>query len=302
MGKEHASHLLLDLEKNYKITTDWEGIKFSGIDLAWGYNAWHANRTCRISMDGYFAKVLHKYGHPRPKKPQLSPYKHRTVLYGAKEQLAPEDDTTPPLDSQGTKLIQGIVGALLYYAQAVDNKLLVGLSAIRSQQAAATQRTNEAINQILDYCATYLTDGILYRSSDMVPCAHSDAEFHNKSKGCSRAGAHIFLSEKDAMPQWNGSVLTLAEIIKFVISSASEAELGAMFITAQEIVVMRQTLQEIKWLQSKSPIQTDNSATAGVVNNTILPRKLKTMDRRLHWLRCREAQGQFFYYWASAHC
>ena len=23
------------------------------------------------------------------------------------------------------------------------------------------------------------------------------------------------------------------------------------------------------------------------------------MDRRLHWLRCREAQGQFRYYWAS---
>ena len=50
---------------------------------------------------------------------------------------------------------------------------------------------------------------------------------------------------------------------------------------------------------AKSPLQTDNSATAGVVNNTIVPRKLKTMDLRLHWLRFREAQGQFRYYWAS---
>ena len=77
------------------------------------------------------------------------------MIYGAKEKLAPEDDTTPPLDSQGTKRVQGIVGALLYYAQAVDNKLLVGLSAIGSQQASATQRTKKAIDQILDYCATY---------------------------------------------------------------------------------------------------------------------------------------------------
>ena len=122
----------------------------------------------------------------------------------------------------------------------MDNKLLVGLSAIGAQQASATQRTSATIDQILDYCATYPADGILYRSSDMVLCLHSDAGFHNDSNGRSRAGAHIFLSENDAMPRWNGPVLTLAKIIKFVVSSASEAELGAMFITAQEMVAMRQ--------------------------------------------------------------
>ena len=93
-------------------------------------------------MKGYIAKVLLKYGHPIPKKPQLSPHKHQEISYGAKEQLAPEDDTSPSLDSQGTKGVQGIVSALLYYARAVDNKLLVGLSAISSQQASVTQRTN----------------------------------------------------------------------------------------------------------------------------------------------------------------
>ena len=181
----------------------------------------------------------------------------------------------------------------------MDNKLLVGLRTIGSQQASATQRTNEAIDQVLDYCATYPSDGIIYCSSDMVLCAHSDAGFHNERKGRSRSGAHIFLSENDAMPRWNGPVLTLAKIVKFVMFSASEAELGAMFITAQEMVAMRQNLQEMKWPQPKYPLQTENSAAAGVVNNNIVPRKLKTMDRRLHWLRCREAQGQFRYYWAS---
>ena len=42
-------------------------------------------------MKGYIAKALFKYGHPIPKKPQLSPHKHREVIYGANEQLAPED-------------------------------------------------------------------------------------------------------------------------------------------------------------------------------------------------------------------
>ena len=86
---------------------------------------------------------------------------------------------------------------------------------------------------------------------------------------------------------------------KKFMSSISEAELGALLITAQEMIAMRNTLKEIQWPQPKSPIQTDNSATSGIVNNTILPRKFNTIDLHLHWLRCREAQGRFQYYWAS---
>ena len=82
----------------------------------------------------------------------------------------------------------------------MDNRLLVGLSANGSQQAFATQRTNEAIDQILDYCTTYPIDGIIYRSSEMVLCARSDVGFHNEIKGRSRARAHIFLSENNTMP------------------------------------------------------------------------------------------------------
>ena len=56
----------------------------------------------------------------------------------------------------------------------------------------------------------------------MVLCAQYDAGFHSESKGRSRAGAHIFLSENDAMTRWNGPVLTLSQIIKLVISFALE--------------------------------------------------------------------------------
>ena len=127
----------------------------------------------------------------------------------------------------------------------------------------------------------------------MVLCSYSDAGFHNESKGRSRSGAQIFLSENNTMPLWNGSVLTLSKVIKLVMSSDSKAKLGALFITDQEMVATRQRLEEMKWPQPKSPIQTDNSAASGVVNNTIVPRKRNAMDRRLHWLRCREAQGDF---------
>jgi hypothetical protein len=42
VDKVHAEHLLAALRGHYKITTDWSGSKFAGIDLKWDYNA----RTC----------------------------------------------------------------------------------------------------------------------------------------------------------------------------------------------------------------------------------------------------------------
>ena len=168
-----------------------------------------------------------------PLKPQLSPHKHREIQYGAKVQTALDVDTSPPLDAKGIKRVQQIVGDLLYYARTVDNKLLVALHTIGMQQSAATEETEKVISQLLDYVATYPNDGTIYRSSGMVLTAHSDAGFNNESKGRSWAGAHIFLSEDDSKPKWNGPILTIAQIIKFVMTSAAEAELGALFVTAK---------------------------------------------------------------------
>ena len=161
-------------------------------------------------MDGYIKKLLIRYNHTIPTKPQLSPHLHSEIVYGAKDQFTQEEDTSPALDVAGIKRVQAIVGALLYYARAVDKKWLVALSNIGGQQAAATKKTNEAINQLLDYCATYPNDSIVYRSSDMILCAHSDAGFHNESRGRSRAGAHIFLAEDEPIPKWNEPVLNIA--------------------------------------------------------------------------------------------
>ena len=52
------------------------------------------------------------------------------------------------------------------------------------------------------------------------------------------------------------------------------------------------------WKQPMTPIQTDNTTAAGVVNNTIIPKRSKSMDLRFWWLKCREAQQQFRFYWA----
>ena len=293
VGKQHADHLLMALTQHYKVTTDWTGSKFAGIDLAWNYPA----RTVRLTMTGYIADVLLKYNHTRPTKPQHAPHACRTITYGAREQLLPDKDTSPPLSAAGIKRIQAIIGSLLYYARAVDNKLLATLSSLSAQQAQATENTDKAVKQLLEYVATYPADGVTYRASTMTLAAHSDASFLTKSGSRSRAGAHIFLTDDDPIPRSNGPVLTMSQIIKFVMASAAEAELAALYLTAREMIPLRQTLKEMGWKQPCSPIQTDNSTAVGFISDTIIQRRIKMIWMRLHWLRCRAAQGQFRFYW-----
>ena len=297
VGDANLDHLRRALKQHYEVSEELNGTRFAGITLKWHYSATHSERTCRTSMPGYINNVLVKFNHPMPTKRQLSPHKHREIVYGQSTKIAHTEPYSPPLSNDGVKRIQGIIGALLYYARAVDNKLLATLSTLGSQQATATEATAEAVSQLLDYLATYPDDGTTYHSSDMILCAHADAGFHNESKGRSRAGAHIFMSENDPFPRHNGPILSISQILKFVMSSAAEAELGALYTAAKELVPLRQTLDEMGWPQPRTPIQTDNSTAVGVTNLTIVPRKTKAMDLRLWWLRCREAQEQFRFYW-----
>jgi hypothetical protein len=179
----------------------------------------------------------------------------------------------------------------------VDNKLLVALSAIVARQSRATVATEQAIHLLLDYVATYPLDSIIYHSSDMILCAHADASFLKETNSRSCAGAHIYLSENDPFPCYNGAVLSIAQITKFVMASTAKAELVALFVTARVMILHRQTLINMGWPQSKSPIQTDNSIAAGVTNKTIVPHRAKLMDMRLWWLWYRSSQDQFCYYW-----
>ena len=135
VGKQHADHLATILKKYQNITEDWEGNKYAGINLKWDYE----KIICRATMDGYILELRNKYGHLTPNKSQHSPHKHIPIDYGATQQVVQPTEDSPTLNDKGIKRVQGIVGALLYIGRAVNNKLLVALIAIGSQQSAATE-------------------------------------------------------------------------------------------------------------------------------------------------------------------
>jgi hypothetical protein len=81
------------------------------------------------------------------------------------------------------------------------------------------------------------------------------------------------------------------------MTSATEAELAVLYINAREAVYIRIILEEIGHKQPPTPMQTDNAMAEAVINGKIAPKRTKAMDMRFHWLRDRECQQQFKFYW-----
>eukprot|EP00956_Cyclotella_meneghiniana_P012673 scaffold18023_cov48-Cyclotella_meneghiniana.AAC.2 len=249
-------------------------------------------------MPGYVKKSLIQFGHKLEENlKQNQPFPHTPIKYGAKKQYAKEPKQPPPLDARNKKFIQKVCGKLLFLARAVDSTLLTPISAIAAQCAEPTEETMKQTKQLLDYIASQEEAVITYNKSSMILAVHSDASYLSKPKARSRAGGHFFLSHDTDNPPNNGAILNIAHIIKHVMSSATEAELAALYIMAREAVYIRIILQEMGHKQPPTPIQTDNAMAEGVINSKITPKRTKAMDMRFHWLRDRECQEQFRFYW-----
>eukprot|EP00804_Cyclotella_cryptica_P007584 CCRYP_010663-RA/>CCRYP_010663-RA protein AED:0.17 eAED:0.17 QI:0/0/0/1/1/1/2/0/834 len=295
VGIKHAHHLLQTLNKHYEMSQDWKGERYLGLTIAWDYTL----RQVQLSMPGYCKKAGHRFHHPVPIKPQHQPYPHTPHTYGAKQQFVDTADDSALLSNTDKTFVQEVIGVFLYYAQAVDCTMLPALGSLATQQTAPTQNTMLKVHQFLDYAMTHPDAIITYRASNMILTIHSDTSYLSETKARSRAGGHFFLSEVDPSPRNNGAVLNLAQIIKPVMSSAAEAELGALYINARETIPQRHLLNELGHPQPSTPIQIDNSTALGVVSNIIQPKRTKAMDMRFHWLRCQENQKQFRTYWRA---
>jgi hypothetical protein len=293
VGEEHAQHLLDSIQEHYKCKAEWDGGRYLGLTLDWDYE----KREVHLSMPGYVHEALTRFDWDHPKRPQHQPHEHTIPAYGNKIQYAPDEDKSKPLDKAGKKRLQQILGTFLYYARAVDSTMLPALSAIASSQATPTVATMQKAEQFLDYAASHPDAIVTYRASDMVLSIHSDASYLTEKGARSRAGGHFYMSNNAQFPSNNGAVLNVASIIKAVMTSAAEAELGALYINAREAVPMRIVLEEMGHPQPPTPTQTDNTTAVGVVTNKIQPRRTKAMDMRFHWLRDRECQKQFRFYW-----
>ncbi len=81
----------------------------------------------------------------------------------------------------------------------------------------------------------------------------------------------------------NGANHIMCTILKLVAASAAEAELGALFLNAQEAKVLQLILAELGHPQPPTPIHIDNTTKVGIVNNTIKRQRSQAMEMRYFW-------------------
>jgi hypothetical protein len=89
----------------------------------------------------------------------------------------------------------------------------------------------------------------------------------------------------------------VASVIKNVVSSAAESEVGACFQNAQTAAPLRVPLLDLGHKQPATPLRTDNSTAYVILNETIKKKRSKRMDTKYYWLQYRVRQKQFDVYW-----
>jgi hypothetical protein len=180
--------------------------------------------------------------------------------------------------------------------------MLTAISALASQQATATDDTNLKLLQLLNYVASHPEALIRYSASEMILNIHSDARYLNETEVRSRAGGHFFMRSKPkgGNKQHNGALLTLSTILRMVVASAAEAEMGAMFLNAKEGVNIQNIIREMGHPHPATPLQTDNTTAHAILSGTCKQQCSKAINMRFYWVRDRTVQYHFDIGWGPS--
>jgi hypothetical protein len=131
---------------------------------------------------------------------------------------------------------------------------------------------------------------------------HSDDSYLSVSNTHSLLGGLFFCGAKSPHEdKLNVSIPNVASIIKNVVASAAESEVGACFQSAQSGAPIRVTLTELGHIQPPTSLRTDNSTAFGILHETIKQKRSKSMDMRYYWLTDRVCETQFYVYWRPGH-
>ena len=155
--------------------------------------------------------------------------------------------------------------------------MLHALNEISIATSKGTKATLDATTYFLNYAACNPNAVLRYQASDMILHVDSDAAYLVCPEARSRAGGYHYMGNADGK-LINAPVFVLAKVIKNVMASAAEAEVGALFMNGQEAIATRNCLLEMGHPQPATPMKTDNSTAKGIITGTIKQKRSKSID------------------------
>ena len=107
---------------------------------------------------------------------------------------------------------------------------------------------------LLNFCANNRNPKFRYYASDMQLCGHTDASYLSTDDDALLPPDHG--SKLPARP--NGAVHVMSTVMRQVLSSATEAEVGATFHGCQDAAPLGNLLADLGHVQVATLIITDN--------------------------------------------
>ena len=95
----------------------------------------------------------------------------------------------------------------------------------------------------------------------------------------------------------NGALYSFCAIVKFVVLSAADAELVALFLNMNKGEIFRLILNELDHLQPPTPIHRDNITTEVISNNTVKKHRSRSMEIKYFWGCDQVKIGEFDVFW-----
>ena len=181
----------------------------------------------------------------------------------------------------------------LYYGRVVDHTILPALSALASEQSEATTKHMHKIRQLVDYLARHPDDTVRFHALDMVLSIHLDASYLLEPKAKNRLAGFYCLGsvpQKGKNIKMNGNIFVACGVLRIVVCSTAEAELGALFLNIKEGKILCIVPIELGHKQPPTLVHCDNSTATGITNETVNKTKIMVGGNAIllgNWAGCK---------------
>ena len=181
--RAQIDHFIETLTLLYQVKVNWGGTKYLGMDVKINREKRHVTLT----MAGYIRKLLQR-GRPHGIKGASTPAQYTSPNYAHPGAQKATMDDSPIVSESDQKLLQSVVGTLLYYARAVDPSICTAVHQLGSVQAKPTENDMRKMDRLLQYVSTHSNNGIRYYASNMILQLMSDASYLSRPKARSVCG------------------------------------------------------------------------------------------------------------------
>jgi hypothetical protein len=95
----------------------------------------------------------------------------------------------------------------------------------------------------------------------------------------------------------NGAFDVSTNVICFVVASAAEAELGALFHNCRTKIIFCSILEDMGHIQPKTPVHCNNATMVGIANSTVKRQRSHSMEMHFFWISDKSAPEMYALHW-----